>query len=100
VEDPSGIPLYVRLLALPADVTPSSKHSSLLGPFVSYKVKSVVKMTPGPNVIKLFYHFNFHHSMVIPSFCVLKQHFLGNYCRMAVIYHRICVTNVIKHNLT
>jgi hypothetical protein len=38
--------------------------------------------------------------MVIPSFCVLKQHYLGNYCGMAVNYHGICVTNVINNNLT
>jgi hypothetical protein len=44
--------------------------------------------------------FNHGISMVIPSFCVIKQHYLGNYCGMAVTYHSICVTNVIKHNLT
>jgi hypothetical protein len=32
--------------------------------------------------------------MVILSFCVIKQHYLGNYCRMAVNYCGICVTNV------
>ncbi len=41
----------------------------------------------------------YHHSMVIPSFCVMKEHNLGNYCRMALNYHGIHVTNVIKHNL-
>jgi hypothetical protein len=40
------------------------------------------------------------HSMVIPSFCVIKQHYLGNCCGMAVNYQGICGTNVIKHNLT
>jgi hypothetical protein len=38
--------------------------------------------------------------MVIPSFCVINQNYLGNCCGMAVNYHGICVTNVIKHNLT
>jgi hypothetical protein len=45
-------------------------------------------MLPGPNVIKLFTAVIYRHSMVIPSFCVKKQHYLGNYCRMAVNYHR------------
>jgi hypothetical protein len=43
---------------------------------------------PGANVIKLFTAIIYHHSMVIPSFCVIKQHYLGNYCRMAVNYDR------------
>jgi hypothetical protein len=30
----------------------------------------------------------------------MKQHYIGSYCRMAVNYRGICVTNVIKHNLT
>jgi hypothetical protein len=29
----------------------------------------------------------YYHSMVIPSFCVLKIYYLGNYCGMAVNYH-------------
>jgi hypothetical protein len=59
-----------------------------------------MKLRPGPNVIKLFTTVIYCHSMVILSFCVIKQHYLGNYCRMAVNYRGICVTNVIKHNLT
>jgi hypothetical protein len=55
---------------------------------------------PGFNVIKLFTAVIYHHSMVMPSFCVIKQHYIGNYCRMAINYCSICVTNVIKHNLT
>jgi hypothetical protein len=55
---------------------------------------------PGPNVIKLFTAVIYCHSMVIPPFCVIKQHYLGNYCGMAVNYHGICIANVIKHNLT
>jgi len=42
----------------------------------------------GANVIKLFTTVVYCHSMVIPSFCVIKQHYLGNYCRMAVNYLR------------
>jgi hypothetical protein len=54
---------------------------------------------PRPNAIKLFTVVIYCHSMVIPSFCVTNQHYLGNYWRMAVNYCGICVTNVIKHNL-
>ncbi len=43
---------------------------------------------PGSNVIKLSSMVIYRHSMVIPSFCVIKQHYLGNYCRMAVNYSR------------
>jgi hypothetical protein len=50
---------------------------------------------PGPNVIKLFTAVIYWHSMDIPSFCVIKQQYLGNCCRMAVNYCGICVTNVI-----
>ncbi len=57
-------------------------------------------LPPGPNVIKLFTPVIYCHSMIILSFCGIKQHYLGNYCTMAVNYHSICVTNVIKHNLT
>ncbi len=57
-------------------------------------------MPPGLNVIKPFTAVIYCHFMVILSFCVIKQHYLSYYCRMAVNYHRICVTNVIKHNLT
>jgi hypothetical protein len=31
------------------------------------------------------------HSMVILQFCVIKQHYLGNYCGTTVHYHGICV---------
>ncbi len=64
------------------------------------KIVNSTSKIPGPNVIKLFSAVIYCHSMVIPSFCVIKQHYLGNHCRMAVNYHGICVTNVIKHNLT
>jgi hypothetical protein len=57
-------------------------------------------LKPGANVIKLFTAVIYRHSMVTPSICVIKEHYLGNYCRMAmaVNYHGICVTNVIKPN--
>ncbi len=38
--------------------------------------------------------------MGMPTFGVIKQHYLVNYCGMAVNYHGICVTNIIKHYLT
>jgi hypothetical protein len=64
-------------------------------------LKTALKIfNPGANVIKLFTAVIYCHSMVIPSFCVIKQHYLGNYCRLAVNYRGICVTNVTKHNLT
>jgi hypothetical protein len=44
----------------------------------------LVKLTPWPNDIKLFTMVIYCHSMVILSFFVMKQHYLGNYCRMAV----------------
>jgi hypothetical protein len=62
--------------------------------------KMLVKVTPGPNVIKLFTVVIYRHSMVILSLCVIKQYYRGNYCGMAVNYHGIYLTNVIKHNLT
>ncbi len=65
-----------------------------------YKHHPLAVFQSGANVIKLFTGVIYHHSMVIPSFCVIKQHYLGNYCRMAVNYCGMCVTNVIKHELT
>ncbi len=65
------------------------KHSSLLRTFVNYGRKKFYNVDPmGPNVIKLFTVVIYRHSMVIQSFCVIKQHYLGNYCRMAVNDHR------------
>ncbi len=48
------------------------------------------RIKPGTDDIKLFTAVIYRHCMVIPSFCVIKQHFLGNYCGMAVNYHGIC----------
>jgi hypothetical protein len=50
--------------------------------------KSFITLGPGANVIKLFTVVIYHHSVFILSFCVVKQHYLGNYCRMAITYHR------------
>ncbi len=46
-------------------------------------------LQPGANVIKLFTMVIYCHSMVIPSFCVIKLYYLGNYHGMAVNYHGI-----------
>jgi hypothetical protein len=48
-----------------------------------------ISLAPGANVIKLLTVVIYHHSMVIPSFCVIKLYYIGNYCGMAVIYHSI-----------
>ncbi len=45
--------------------------------------------TSGANVIKLFTAVIYCHSMAIPSFCVIKLFYLGNYHGMAVNYHGI-----------
>jgi hypothetical protein len=71
-----------------------------LGHFYATKKKSFTRFTPGPTVIKLFTAVIYCHSMVISPFCVIKQHYLGNYCGMVVNYNGIYITNVIKHNLT
>jgi hypothetical protein len=60
----------------------------------------LITLAPGPIVIKLVAAVIYRHSMVILSFCVIKQHYLGNQCGMAVNYLGICVIKVIKHNLT
>ncbi len=52
------------------------------------------------NIIKLFKVVIYCHFKVIMSFCVIKLHYQGNCCGMAVNDHGICVTNVLKHNLT
>jgi hypothetical protein len=40
----------------------------------------------GANVIKLIALVIYHHLTVIPSLCVTKLYYLGNYCAMAVNY--------------
>ncbi len=52
-------------------------------------VKSFITLAPGANGIKNFTTVIYCHSMVIPSFCVIKLYYLGNYHGMAVNYHGI-----------
>ncbi len=51
--------------------------------------KSFITLAPGANVIKLFRAVIHHFSIVIQSFFVLKQYYLGNYNGMAVNYDGI-----------
>jgi hypothetical protein len=51
------------------------------------------------NVLKLFAAVVYCHFKVIPSFCVIKLYYHGNYCEIAANYYGICVTNVIKVSL-
>ncbi len=46
-------------------------------------------VTPGANVISLFTMVIYSHSMVIPSLCLIKLYYLGNYHGMTVNYHGI-----------
>ncbi len=57
-------------------------------------------LPPGVNVIKLFNKVIYSHFKVMLSFCVKMHYYLGNYCKEAVNYCGIFVTNVIKHDLT
>ncbi len=73
--------------------------------FNIFKEKQICKfqekwLDPGVNVIKLFTTVIYRHFMVILSFCGITLYYSGNYHGMAVYYHGICETNVIKHNLT
>jgi hypothetical protein len=52
-------------------------------------VTSFIVQTPGTNVIKLFTMVIYHHSTVIPSFCVIELYYLGNYCGMGGNYFGI-----------
>jgi hypothetical protein len=54
---------------------------------------------PGANVIKKFNDVIYHHSTVIPSFCVMKLYNLGNYCVMAVNYHSILTLEKVVFEL-
>jgi hypothetical protein len=55
--------------------------------------------TSGTNVIKLFTTVIYHHSTVIPSFCVLKLYYLGNYCVMGVNYRGILTLEKVGFEL-
>ena len=56
-------------------------------------------LTPGPNVIKLFTAAVYHHSMVIPSFGVVKIQYLGNFSGMAVNYQSILTLEKVRLKL-
>jgi len=47
------------------------------------------KIGPWGQCYKTFYRSNLRHSIVIPSFCVIKLYYLGSCHRMAVNYHGI-----------
>jgi hypothetical protein len=52
-------------------------------------IKAIISFmiqTPGANAIKLFTAVIYHHPMVIPSFCVVKLYYFGNYHGMALNY--------------
>jgi hypothetical protein len=50
-------------------------------------VKSFIVLASGVNAVKLFTAVIYRHSMVIPSFCVIKLYYLSNYPGIAVNYH-------------
>jgi hypothetical protein len=60
-EDLSDSSFFGKLLVLPAKVRLAwkvidrCKHSSLFGPIDCNEEKSFITLTPGPNVIKLFF---------------------------------------------
>jgi hypothetical protein len=95
-----SLPLQLVFLGL-SNASTAPLFSTNIADFASIglSLDKLYKNKPGANVIKLFTAVIYHHSMVIPSFCVIKQHYLGNYCRMAVNYRGICVINVIKPTL-
>ncbi len=49
-------------------------------------VKSFITLAPGANIIKPFTAVIYHHTMVMPPFCVIKIYYVGDYHRMAVNY--------------
>ena len=61
-------------------------------------------LSPGVNVIKLFTAVIYCHSTVIPSFCVIKWYYYGNYCGMLVsntmvIYHEKKVGTAVHYHI-
>jgi hypothetical protein len=72
-------------------------HVELLNVFIpSVVMRNVVTLSvaapfwkPGANVIKHFTAVIYHHSTVIPSFCVIKLYYVGNYIGMAVNYRSL-----------
>jgi hypothetical protein len=58
-------------------------------------VKSFITLAPGANVTKLFTAVIYHHSVVVPSFCVKKLSYPENNCGMAVNYHGILTLETV-----
>jgi hypothetical protein len=56
-------------------------------------------LAPGANVTKLFTTVIYHHSMFIPSFCVIKLYYLGNYSGMALNYQGILTLEKVRLKL-
>jgi hypothetical protein len=55
-----------------------------------FQIQSIlIGPNPGVNIIRLFTAVIYHHSMVIPSFCVIKLCYPENNYGMAVNYHGI-----------
>jgi hypothetical protein len=59
--------------------------------------KFFISLGPGANVIKLVATVIYHHSKVLPSFCVIKLCYPENYCGMGVNYH--CILTLEKVGL-
>jgi hypothetical protein len=57
---------------------------------------SAKKTSSGADVMKLFIAVIYHHSMVIPSFCVIKLYYLGSLSGMAVNYCGILTLEKVR----
>ncbi len=79
------------LLVLPTNIRLGWKSRQVANTLAYYDmaiitvVKSFIVQAPGANVINLFTAVIYHHSFVIPSFCV-KDNYLGQYHGIAVNY--------------
>jgi hypothetical protein len=51
---------------------------------ITLKMRLFWAESPGANVIRLFTKVIYCHSIVIPSFCVIKQYYHGNLYRITV----------------
>jgi hypothetical protein len=81
--------LAAQLPSCPAAQLPSYPAAQLPSSFIPlfiFPLKCQFSKFPGANVIKLFTAVFYCHPMVIPSFCVIKLYYLGNYHGMAVNY--------------
>jgi hypothetical protein len=59
-------------------------------------MKVFITSALGPNIIKLFTAVIYHHSMVILSFCVIKQYHPGNYLGIALNYLSILTLEKVR----